>query len=45
MFIGDLLIAHGLVTAADVTGALETQKSQGGRLGEILVAQGTDLYS
>jgi hypothetical protein len=40
MFIGDLLIAHGLVTAADVTGALETQKAQGGRLGEILVAQG-----
>ncbi len=40
MFIGDLLIAHGLVTAADVSIALDLQKTQGGRLGEILVAQG-----
>jgi hypothetical protein len=39
MFIGDLLIAHGLVSTADVAAALELQKTQGGRLGEILVAQ------
>ena len=47
MFIGDLLIAHGLVTTADVTAALDHQKVHGGRLGEALVALGklhaTDL--
>ncbi|HEY1707488.1 MAG TPA: hypothetical protein VGG10_04430 [Rhizomicrobium sp.] len=40
MFIGDLLIAHGLVTAEDVAAALEFQKTQSGRLGDILVALG-----
>ena len=40
MFIGDILIAHKLVTQADVTSALERQKAAGGRLGDILVAQG-----
>jgi len=40
MFIGDILVANKLVTPADVTAALEWQKRQGGRLGDILVAQG-----
>ena len=40
MFIGDLLIAHGLVTTADVTAALDHQKVHGGRLGEALVSLG-----
>src|SRR5260221_12941169 len=40
MFIGDILIAHKLVTQADVAVALERQKAAGGRLGDILVAQG-----
>jgi hypothetical protein len=40
MFIGDLLIAHGLVTAVDVTAALDHQKAHGGRLGESLIALG-----
>ena len=40
MVIGDLLIAHGLVTRADVEDALDRQRTQGGRLGEILVAMG-----
>jgi hypothetical protein len=40
MFIGDLLIAHGLVTPADVAAALAHQKTQGGRLGDILIALG-----
>src|SRR5579862_8598799 len=40
MFIGDLLVAHGLVTTHDVSAALEIQKTQGGRLGDILIAQG-----
>ena len=40
MFIGDLLIAHGLVTTADVNAALDHQKVHGGRLGEALVALG-----
>ncbi len=40
MFIGDLLIAHGLVTPADVAAALEHQKLQGGRLGDVLISLG-----
>jgi hypothetical protein len=40
MFIGDILIAHGLVTQADVAAALERQKLEGGRLGENLIALG-----
>ncbi len=40
MFIGDLLIAHGFVTSDDVAAALDQQKQQGGRLGEVLVALG-----
>jgi hypothetical protein len=40
MFIGDILIAHGLVTPADVTAALDHQKVHGGRLGESLIALG-----
>ncbi|HEX2593862.1 MAG TPA: hypothetical protein VHL34_20350 [Rhizomicrobium sp.] len=40
MFIGDLLIAHGLVSPADVAAALELQRTQGGRLGDILVSAG-----
>lgn len=40
MVIGDILVAHKLVTPADVAAALEWQKREGGRLGEILVAQG-----
>jgi hypothetical protein len=38
MFIGDLLIAHGLVTTADVTAALDHQKVHGGRRGGGLVS-------
>jgi hypothetical protein len=40
MFIGDLLVAHGLVSPQDVASALEIQRSNGGRLGEVLVAMG-----
>ena len=40
MFIGDILVAHKLVTPADVAAAVERQKATGGRLGDILVAQG-----
>jgi hypothetical protein len=40
MFIGDILVAHGLVTNADVTAALELQRDQGGRVGDILVTMG-----
>jgi hypothetical protein len=40
MFIGDLLVAHGLVKPADVSAALDYQKQHGGKLGAILVAQG-----
>src|SRR5580692_7570891 len=47
MFIGDILVAHGLVTATDITAALEHQRVHGGRLGDNLVALGrlnaTDL--
>jgi hypothetical protein len=40
MFIGDLLIAHGLVTPVDVTAALDHQKVHGGRLGDSLIILG-----
>jgi hypothetical protein len=40
MFIGDILIANKLVTRADVLAAIEYQEAAGGRLGDILVAQG-----
>ncbi len=40
MFIGDILVAHGLVTREDIAEALEWQKREGGRLGDILVAHG-----
>src|SRR5262249_35619234 len=40
MFIGDILVAHKLVTPADVAAAVEVQKREGGRVGDILVAQG-----
>lgn len=40
MFIGDILVAHKLVTHADVAAALARQKTEGGRLGDILIAEG-----
>src|SRR6185503_3145589 len=40
MFLGDILVAHKLVTSADIAEALAWQKREGGRLGDILVAQG-----
>ncbi|MCC6982211.1 MAG: AAA family ATPase [Bauldia sp.] len=40
MFLGDLLVAHGLVTQSDVAQALERQKAVGGLLGENLIALG-----
>jgi len=40
MFIGDLLVAHGLVSAEDVAAALDHQRTQGGRLGDVLIAMG-----
>ena len=40
MFIGDLLLAHGLVRKEDVDAGLERQKTFGGRLGDNLVALG-----
>ena len=40
MFIGDILLAHGLVKPADIAAGLERQKTQGGRLGDTLVAMG-----
>ncbi|MBL4741139.1 MAG: hypothetical protein JKY12_09090 [Sneathiella sp.] len=40
MLIGDLLLAHGLVTFADIELAVHRQKENGGRLGENLVALG-----
>ncbi|MFT6556754.1 hypothetical protein [Sneathiella sp.] len=40
MLIGDLLLAHGLVTAADIELASHRQKENGGRLGDNLVALG-----
>ena len=40
MFIGDILVAHGLVKPADILAALEHQRLHGGRLGDNLVALG-----
>lgn len=40
MLIGDLLLAHGLVTKEDIELAFHRQKENGGRLGENLVALG-----
>jgi hypothetical protein len=40
MQLGDMLIARGLVTAADIDAALLRQQTEGGRLGENLVAMG-----
>jgi hypothetical protein len=40
MLIGDVLIAQNLVTPEDVEEALERQRSQGGILGEHLIAMG-----
>jgi hypothetical protein len=40
MFIGDILLAHGLVSRADVAEALERQKREGGRLGDNLILMG-----
>ena len=40
MLIGDVLIAQNLVTPEDVQAALERQRSQGGILGEHLIAMG-----
>lgn len=40
MKLGEILIAQGLVSRADVEKALDRQKVEGGRLGSILVAMG-----
>lgn len=40
MSIGDILVAQRLVTPEDIAGALERQRSEGGRLGENLVTMG-----
>ncbi len=40
MQLGDMLIARGLVTHADIDAALERQTKEGGRLGENLIAMG-----
>ncbi len=40
MLIGDILIAQGLVTREDVEAALERQKTEGGIVGEHLIAMG-----
>lgn len=40
MLIGDLLLAHGLVTHEDIELAFHRQKENGGRLGDNLVALG-----
>ncbi|HEY1963047.1 MAG TPA: hypothetical protein VGG69_11560 [Rhizomicrobium sp.] len=40
MRLGDILVAHGLVTQSDVADAMDQQRLQGGRLGDILVAGG-----
>lgn len=40
MQLGDMLIARGLVTPADIEAALERQGKEGGRLGENLIAMG-----
>jgi hypothetical protein len=40
MSIGDILVAQRLATVEDIAEALERQRKEGGRLGEILVAMG-----
>ena len=40
MQLGDMLVARGLVTEADIAAALERQVKEGGRLGENLIAMG-----
>ena len=40
MQLGDMLVARGLVTPADIEAALARQVTEGGRLGENLVAMG-----
>src|SRR5438093_445840 len=40
MHLGDVLVAHGLVKAADVERGLQRQRERGGRLGDHLVALG-----
>jgi len=40
MQLGDMLIARGLVTPADIEAALARQVKEGGRLGENLIAMG-----
>jgi hypothetical protein len=40
MNLGDILVAKGLVSAADINRALEHQRENGGRLGGNLVALG-----
>jgi hypothetical protein len=40
MQLGDILVAQGLITPADLEEALERQRTEGGRLGENLVSLG-----
>jgi hypothetical protein len=40
MRLGDILVAHGLVTTSDIADAMDQQRLQGGRLGDILIASG-----
>ena len=40
MLLGDILVARGLVTQDDVSGAFIRQKRHGGRLGDNLVELG-----
>ena len=40
MRLGDILVAHGLVSKEDIADAMDQQRLQGGRLGDILVAAG-----
>ena len=40
MQLGDILVGRGLVTAADIEAALARQLTEGGRLGDNLIAMG-----
>src|SRR6185503_14008305 len=40
MFLGDILVGRGLVGAADIEAALARQLTEGGRLGDNLIAMG-----
>ena len=40
MFLGDILVGRGLVSAADIEAALARQLTEGGRLGDNLIAMG-----